>query len=259
MTCLIGIVLFIALLLTLFAADPSSPTESTSSGKVASPEQKKTLSTLIADIVHMSNDVKASMISSFSSEEIAQKSAAARSELDDLKNQLSRYSGSQAPAGGNSEVQKSIDQIKQRSASRQGEVDGLAREEAEKQKILGELNAKALDLQEKALQEAKDTDHVWLDPTVSNTSKKPLLIQVNREGYELKELSKSASETKNGSDIELLLRDYPKSDYYAVIYFRPSTWNKYKTVAKQIKAMGFEIGTDALTESQKLDFLMPES
>jgi hypothetical protein len=39
-----------------------------------------------------------------------------------------------------------------------------------------------------------------------------------------------------------------------VIYFRPSTWNRHKNVTKAVRSLGYEIGTDALREEQKLDF-----
>jgi hypothetical protein len=259
MTCLIGIVLFIALLLTLFANDSSSQSSSGPKGIAATPEQKKTLSELIETIVKLNKEVKTAILSSGSEEQIAQRSVTARAELNDLHAQLSKYAGSRAPTGGNSSVKQSIDTIRQRSALRQGEVDGLAREEEEKKKVLGELAAKVTVLQENLLQEAKDADHIWLDPTVSNTTKKPLLMQVNSEGFELKELARGSSGAKSGTQLEELLKGYQPSENFVVVYFRPSTWAKYNSVTKRIRDLGFEIGTDALSESQKLDFQIPES
>jgi len=252
-TCLIGIVLFIALLLTLFAGETSSD-NGVAAGAPASAAQKKTLNELIRRVVQMRKDVKTAMLSGSSDAEIAQKSAAARSELEDLRNQLSRYAGAKAPTGGNAEVKQSIDALRQGSAIRQGEVEGLAREETEKNKQIGELSAELASLEQKLLQEAKDVDHIWLDPTASNTTKHPLLLIVNREGYELKELGGDKSKTKEGKDLSELLAAYTPSDFFTVIYFRPSTWNRHRDVTKAVRAMGFEIGADALREEQKLDF-----
>jgi hypothetical protein len=55
------------------------------------------------------------------------------------------------------------------------------------------------------------------------------------------------------------LSDYSTAEYFIVLYFRPSTWTKYDKVTKSVKDLGFEIGTDALSESQRLDFVLPES
>jgi hypothetical protein len=253
-TCLIGIVLFIALLLTLFANESSSDSQAAAPGSPASAAQKKVLNDLISRVVQLRADVKTAMLSGSSDAEISQRLVAARSELEDLKSQLSRMAGSQAPTGGNSDVKQAIVALKQRSAIRQGEVEGLARDETEKNKQLGELTATLASLEEKLLKEAKDVDHIWLDPTASNTSKHPLLLIVNREGYELKELGKSKGETKGGDDLGKLLADYPTSEYFTVIYFRPSTWNRHNNVTKAVRSLGYEIGTDALREEQKLDF-----
>lgn len=253
-TCLIGIVLFIALLLTLFANESSSDSQAAAPGSPASAAQKKALNDLISRVVQLRADVKTAMLSGSTDAEISQRMVAARSELEDLKSQLSRMAGSKSPTGGNSDVKQAIDALKQRSAIRQGEVEGLAKEETEKNKQLGELAAALASLEEKLLKEAKDVDHIWLDPTASNTSKHPLLLIVNREGYELKELGKSKGETKGGDDLGKLLAEYPTSEYFTVIYFRPSTWNRHKNVTKAVRSLGYEIGTDALREEQKLDF-----
>jgi hypothetical protein len=253
-TCLIGIVLFIALLLTLFANEASRESQASAPGAPATAAQKKTLNDLISRVVQLKSDVKTAILSGSTQEEISQRLIAARSELEDLKNQLSQQRGAQAPTGGNAEIRQAIDALKQRSAIRQGEVEGLAREESEKNRQLGELAAALAALEEKLLQEAKDVDHIWLDPTASNTSKHPLLLIVNREGYELKELGKSKGTTKEGVDLNKLLEAYPPSEYFTVIYFRPSTWNRHKNVTKTVRSLGFEIGTDALREEQKLDF-----
>jgi uncharacterized small protein (DUF1192 family) len=253
-TCLIGIVLFIALLLTLFAGEKVSENSAAAAGAPASAAQKKTLNELISRVVQMRKDVKTAMLSVSSDAEIAQKSAAARSELEDLKNQMSRYAGSKAPTGGNAEVKQSVDALRQRSALLQGEVDVLASEEAEKNKQIGELSEALAALEAKLLQEAKDVDHIWLDPTASNTTKHPLLLIVNREGFELKELGGAKGKTKEGKDLSGVLASYPTTDYFTVIYFRPSTWDRHAEVTKAVRAMGFEIGTDALREEQKLDF-----
>lgn len=253
-TCLIGIVLFIALLLTLFANEASSDSQEAPAGVPASAEQKKRLGELISQIVQTKGELKTAILNGSTQEEISQRLVAARSELEDLKNQLSRYRGAKPPTGGNSEVKQAIDSLRQRSAIRQGEVEGLAKEETEKNKQLGELAAALASLEEKLLQEAKDVDHIWLDPTASNTSKRPLLLIVNREGFELKELGKSKSTTKENAELGKLLEAYPSSEYFTVIYFRPSTWNRHLDVTKTIRSLGYEIGTDALREEQKLDF-----
>jgi len=260
MTCLIGIVLFIALLLTLFANDSSSKNSSSPQGEAATLEQKKVLTELIGAVVKLKHDVKTALLSAGSQEQIAQRTVEARAELDDLNAQLSKYAGARPPTGGNAIVKQSIDAIKQRSAIRQGEIDGLAKEEINKNKILGDLVGQVTDLECRLLQEAKDVDHIWLDPTVSNTSKKPLLLQVNPEGYELKSLGRSSTDAKTATDLESLLQGYQPTENYVVVYFRPSTWNQYREVTRKVKGLGFEIGTDALSESQKLDFqLIPES
>jgi hypothetical protein len=253
-TCLIGIVLFIALLLTLFSGETTPENGVNTAGEPASAAQKKKLNELIIRVVQMRKDLKAAMLSGSTDAEIAQKSVSARSELEDLRNQLSRYAGAKFPTGGNAEVKQSIEALRQRSAIRQAEAEGLAREEAEKNKQVGELSTALAVLEEKLLQEARDVDHIWLDPTASNTTKHPLLLIVNREGFELKEIGGEQGRTKEGKDLPGLLAGYPPTDYFTVIYFRPSTWNLHRKVTKAVRAMGFEIGTDALREEQKLDF-----
>lgn len=97
-TCLIGIVLFIALLLTLFAGENASENRTTNPGSPASADQKKRLNELIAKVVQARKDVKTAILSGSTDQEIAQKSVAARAELEDLRNQLSRYSGAKSLA-----------------------------------------------------------------------------------------------------------------------------------------------------------------
>jgi len=260
MTCLIGIVLFIALLLTLFANDSSMKGTVDSRGKPATVAQKTTLDHLIETIIKLKNELKAVNLSENSEVEIAQKVVIARAELEDLKGQLSKFSGSLMPTGGNAALKQSIDDIQQRTATRQAEVNRLALEEEGKNKTIADLTAKVTELEEKLLHEVQDTDHIWLDPTISTTTKKPILIQVNSDGFELMELGGATrSASKSGSNLEELLKSYQPTEAFAVIYFRPSTWNKYNSVTKMVKGLGFEIGTDGLDEKQKLSIQLPDS
>jgi hypothetical protein len=65
-----------------------------------------------------------------------------------------------------------------------------------------------------------------------------------------------------GSDLPKLLEGslsgFSKDDYYVVLYFKPSALSGFSGARKAVARLGYELGTDVITEDAVLDFSPPE-
>jgi hypothetical protein len=130
----------------------------------------------------------------------------------------------------------------------------LANAEAERSK----LRSAAIEAQESLARALSVGQSLWIVSEATATSKQPLFgiatassIEWYRPGDEKARFTTAASEWGRG---RLTLRDHPVTDYYAVVYFRPSASTEFNEIIKSLKDAGYEVGYDVLLENQPVRF-----
>lgn len=108
---------------------------------------------------------------------------------------------------------------------------------------------------ENRLQQTIDRKNVLrLIPEKSNTSKEPVLIIVQKVHLRVQVFGGGPPKIMNSND-ELLnvMRTYPATNHYAVLYFKPSGALRFQELTKELREAGYEIGYDLISEDIELD------
>lgn len=94
---------------------------------------------------------------------------------------------------------------------------------------------------------------IWLQPRNQDTTKAPLILNMEREKatlYEFDRPERSQSWVLGSSqmtrDIEAKLKDYSPSSHYLVIFLQPEGVSAAREIKEKAKSLGFDVGWDAL-------------
>lgn len=255
-TSVIGIILFIALLLSLFMGlDRVDPDPSEAPIQPASMEEIAKLDVLTVEIARLQEMLRRAKAAGSAGSEAELEFLS--SELDELQKQiLAATSKSQTPTETPSEILAELEALNSATI--------VAEQKLEELKALAEAAGKRVaDLEEllQAAQAAKlaeqsKTNELFLIPEKSKTTKSPLLLDVTKSSIQLHTLDgeKPAAQEGDSKDLTDMLAGYGKTEYYIVAYFRPSTFHLSDQITKQLRALGYEIGFDVLSEEQVINF-----
>lgn len=153
-------------------------------------------------------------------------------------------------------AKEELRKLKAESEKINGDAGAVAAEVAELQEQLKGLEAELL-----AQEQLKN--RIWLIPQSGGGGKEPLLVTVNGDDIELQRFGKRDEKkvfSGGGSARQLAeaLKGFSKSEYYVVLYFKPSALSKYDSVKNAVSLQGFDVGTDLISEDTVLDFSPPE-
>lgn len=263
-TAALGVILFIALILALnidtVAESGGSPVPSTA--RVAA---EKVLNELLAKLAE-----KRAALKSMLSGGVPSDMKALTSLVNVLRSEARSWASTVATKGtpvGNIQGSEDIDAAlldrKNNLTAIENETSTLNQNLASSQQNTAELEAKLKELEARLLAEEQLKNHIWLIPQSGGTSKEPLLITITSGGCELQRYGKKDEKrVYHGSDLPKLLRDslagYSKDEYYVVLYFKPSALFGFSKARNAVNKLGFELGTDVITEDAVLDFSAPE-
>jgi hypothetical protein len=255
-TSVIGIILFIALLLSLFMGiENATPEQSKTPRQQASAEAIARLNVLTVEIARLQALLRRAKGAegAVSTVEID----LLKRELEDLRKQTAAFNPS---ADGStdtaSEIVSALAAIGTDAAvsSRElEEIQALAKAAAER---VAELEKRLQSAQSAMLSEESKKNELFLIPETSGTTKSPILIDVARDSIQLHTLGgeKSAKRVAKSGELKDLLSDYAKTEYYIVAYFRPATFHLSKSITDELRSLGYEIGFDVIRDDQEIQF-----
>lgn len=126
-------------------------------------------------------------------------------------------------------------------------------------KEMGQLDAKVAATQARLLKIEAREGQLWLSPDPRATTKEPVLITVSATGEVIERFDRPGERKQftpggAGAGLGNCLAALKPSDHYVLFLIRPSGITLFKNLAEQARARGYEIGFDALTETQEIHF-----
>jgi predicted nucleic acid-binding Zn-ribbon protein len=250
-TAVIGIVIFIALLLSLFIGTESDAIRKKRIAAQATPDQIHELSALLVKIQQMQSALAATL---------SLPVGAPEAELIQLQDWLQTLSAQIESVRKNTPV--STDLTKKFELDLKALEINLSVQQARLEKLNNEVNTisnineniqnKILELQKAILEEEKKINDIWLIPDESITTKRPLLVTVSSEAMELRSLDGILKQTKG--NLKELLQDFNSLEFYVVFYLKPSAFPRGEEILDETKKLGFEVGYEPIREDQNINF-----
>jgi chromosome segregation ATPase len=220
-TAVIGIVIFIALLLSLFIGTESDAIRKKRIAAQATPDQIHELSALLVKIQQMQSALAATL---------SLPVGAPEAELIQLQDWLQTLLAQIESVRKNTPV--STDLTKKFELDLKALEINLSVQQARLEKLTNEVNTisnineniqnKILELHKAILEEEKKINDIWLIPDESITTKRPLLVTVSSEAMELRSLNGILKQTKG--NLKELLQDFNSLEFYVVFYLKPSAF-----------------------------------
>lgn len=250
-TAVIGIVIFIALLLSLFIGTESDAIRKKRIAAQATPDQIHELSALLAEIQQMQ-----SALATILSLPVG----APEAELVQLQDWLQTLSAQIENIRKNTPVSTDLTKkfeldlkaLEINLSVQQARLDKLNNEANRISKINENIQNKILELQKLILEEEKKINDIWLIPDESITTKRPLLVTISSEAMELKSLDGILKQSKG--NLKELLQDFNSLEFYVVFYLKPSAFPRWEEILDETKNLGFEVGYEPIREDQNINF-----
>lgn len=250
-TAVIGIVIFIALLLSLFIGTESDAIRKKRIAAQATPDQIHELSALLVEIQQMQSALAATL---------SLPVGAPEAELIQLQDWLQTLSAQIENIRKNTPV--STDLTKKFELDLKALEINLSVQQARLEKLNNEANTisnineniqnKILELQKSILEEEKKINDIWLIPDESITTKRPLLVTISSEAMELRSLDGILKQTKG--NLKELLQDFNSLEFYVVFYLKPSAFPRGEEILDETKKLGFDVGYEPIREDQNINF-----
>ena len=252
-TSVIGIVIFIALLLSLFIGTEADDLRKKRIAELATPEQLAELDALLVRIRALQNDLGSAL--SISNSNPQSRIANLEEWLATLISQIETVKQSTPSASSDQEkIQADLKALEKLLAEHQAKRDRLQKDLAEAGATNESLQRQIEEIQKAILAEEKKRNDIWLIPDEAITTKRPVLAIVSSSGFEVKTLDDSGkgSSSRNGTDIANLLKPYSTLENYVVFYVRPSAFPNWADIRESVQKLGFEIGYEPVREDQNI-------
>ena len=257
-TSVIGIVIFIALLLSLFIGTEADDLRKKRIAELATPEQLAELDALLVRIRALQNDLGSAL--SVSNSNPQSRIANLEEWLAPLISQIETVKQSTPTASSDQEkIQADLKALEKLLADHQAKRDRLQKDLAEAGATNESLQRQIEEIQKAILAEEKKRNDIWLIPDEAITTKRPVLAIVSSSGFEVKTLDDSGkgSSSRNGTDIANLLKPYSTLENYVVFYVRPSAFPSWADIRESVHKLAFEIGYEPVREYQNIQLGPP--
>ena len=250
-TAVIGIVIFIALLLSLFIGTESDAIHKKRIAEKATPDQIRELDALIIEIQRQQSSLAGVLSLPIANPKIE------ITQLQDLLQTLSAQIENirkNTPTSTDSTKKFELDlkALEKNIVILNSNVDKLNNDKNALADINKKLQTQIFDLQKAILEEEKKINDIWLIPDESLTTKRPLLITLSSQTMELRLLN-GQLKNSNGK-LRELLQDYDPLEFYVVFYLKPSAFPNWEEILKETRSLGFEVGYEPIREEQTITF-----
>jgi organic radical activating enzyme len=254
-TSVIGIVIFIALLLSLFIGTEADVNRSKRIAEQASPEQLQELETLLNRLQSLQSELS-SVLSLPIGNPISD--AQLREFLDILVAQLENIRQSTINTQeGPTQIELDIQSLEKMLQEREKRRKQIQSDLAAAQNKTQDLQDRIQDIQNAILEEEKLRNDLWIIPDKAITTKRPFLIIAGPEEFELKSIDGRIQ--KSGENLQELLQGVSPLEHYLVFYLKPSAFTRWPGIFKAAKQLNFEVGYEPIREDQNILLGEPKS
>jgi hypothetical protein len=138
----------------------------------------------------------------------------------------------------------------------------LAKQESEKTEKIKEqdkMGEQVLALETELNKRLKDVNKLWIIPEQSDSTKTPIfgIVSGGKVKWTIYKSAKTIPES-TWSGAAGALSSFATSDYYVVLYFKPSGIGNFERLRRNIRRQGFELGYDLVGEDTDLNFAATE-
>ena len=128
------------------------------------------------------------------------------------------------------------------------------REAAEAESKMIALESEVKEAESRLIKSYDQKNILRLIPQKSSTNKDPVLIVVEKSGYNLHLFDGSkAQQSSTRNELMQSLSAFSPATHYAVLYFKPSGSQQFDEMNKRIRGAGYEIGYDLIPEHIQLE------
>jgi hypothetical protein len=254
-TSVIGIVIFIALLLSLFIGTEADVNRSKRIAEQASPEQLQELQTLLNKLKTLQSELS-SVLSLPIGNPLSE--AQLREFLGILVAQLENIRQSTIiTQEGPTEIELDIQSLEKMLQEREKRRQQIQSDLAAAQNKTQDLQSRIQEIQKAILEEEKLRNDLWIIPDKAITTKRPFLIIAGPEEFELKSIDGRIQ--KSGENLQDLLQGVSPLEHYLVFYLKPSAFTRWPGIFKAAKQLNFEVGYEPIREDQNILLGEPKS
>lgn len=131
----------------------------------------------------------------------------------------------------------------------------LKRKSSEAASELVSLEKSAQDAEELLKQAINQENVIKLIPDDTVSSKKPVVIIVGDDSYEIHTLGGGGgNQAASTPDLKAKLVTMPASTHFLVLFYKPSSSGRFTLLNQEMRNLGYEIGYDLTAEETKLEF-----
>lgn len=257
-TSVIGIVIFIALLLSLFIGTEADDTRRKRIAELATPEQLAELDALLSRIRALQSDLESVLLNAQTNPE--DRIANLEEWLTSLLEQTEAVKQSTPAATADEErIQADLKALEKLLSEHEAERDRLKKDILKSGAANDSIQRQIEEIQKAILAEEQKRNDIWLIPDEAVTTKRPVLAIVSSDGFEIKTLDDNGkgSTNRSGSDISKLLKPFDSLEHYVVFYVRPSAFANWGKIRESVQSLGFEIGYEPVREDQNIQLGPP--
>jgi len=150
------------------------------------------------------------------------------------------------------ETQAEIQQLEKELAKQESE-------KTEKTKEQNKMGEQVLASETELNKRLKDVNKLWIIPEQSDGAKTPIfgIVSGGKVKWTIYKSAKTIPES-TWSGAAGALSSFDTSDYYVVLYFKPSGIGNFERLRRNIRRQGFELGYDLVGEDTDLNFAATE-
>lgn len=180
--------------------------------------------------------------------------------IAELRRSIERLSPTSAPGPRpveESEMSRELRIEKQRLLTRLAELEkqlpAATKNAKDADARLAALEQQVLELQSRLQKAYDEANNIRLIPDRTDTSKEPVLLLVQKGGFQLLTIDGTRSARVTAlADVTKLLKPFPPASSYVVFYFKPSGALLFGDGTGHVRDLGYEIGYDVLPEGAEV-------
>jgi hypothetical protein len=258
-TSVIGVVLFVALLLSLFIVAGSPSLNTTEQPRqAASQEEIDRLQELLHQVAALEEQLRVAKLAQIAGSDV--EIDALRTQLRQILDQIAAVQVPGLKDYFSPEIQTEVAGLEKKLAATLERIENAERQAAERRSEVARMQEELEKVQQAQIQEADRKNDIFLIPETAQTTKSPLLLDVKDNLVNLQTLDgkKTTVRSSSSGDLSRLLEGFRPAHYYVVAYFRPSTFHLAGQMIANIRSLGYELGYDVLRDDQNVTLGQPE-
>jgi hypothetical protein len=251
-TAVIGIVIFIALLLSFFIGTESDIIRKKRIAELATPEQLAELEKLRAIIATLQKEYAEA--TSLTQVDPDTRIANLLREIEMIEAQTANIEQTTpSPSATELEVQENLKAIRIAVQNLETKRDELASTSSKMLAKVENLEQEIRETERLILEEQKNNNDILVVHDDAITTKRPVLITISDTEMSVQTLDSAGKPPITGKDIRSLLKPFDPLEHYTVFYIKPSAFPIWAEIMETVDELSFDLGYEPIRENQTIN------